>query len=363
MSSTYIKEYKLAFLHNSLAEYRIAFWNDLNKYCDVTIFLTTEGLEDKIYGLTKGKLLTDVKKIKFKNIKNLESCDKIILPPIDSVRNFFYTYIISRRFKYNTILWTEKWDAPNDKQPLAKKIKNKIQYMMFRTVCKKVSCCIAAGTKSQEYLLKLKIHNLKIKKVIDSSTSYDDGNQIDFMDKYGILHTERVILYLGRIIKRKGLRELIMAFKRADLLNAKLLICGEGEYEDECRKLAEGYNNIVFAGKIQPNERLQYYNRADVFVLPSVIIGGVIEAWGLTVNEALACGTPVIASTAVGATYDLIDENNGMVYDENDVNELTKCLKSALDSKIWDKEKIRNDYRIYNVENMAKNFYLAVFGD
>lgn len=362
MNKTCDNRFTVAFMHNSLAEYRIAFWNNLNTRCDVTILLTTKGLEDKIYGLNKGTLNVPVQEFDRKNIKHLCDYERVILPPIDSILNFMIACQVNRVCHGKTVLWTEKWEPPKNKQPVTLRIKNWIVAKMIYIVGTQADICVVSGTKARDYLNQIGIDGKKIKIVIESSTSESSRVVVDFTEKYGISKEDKVILYLGRIMERKGPHNLIKAFKAAQLPNCKLLVCGEGAFLSQCKRLAEGSENIIFAGKVQPENRKQYYERADFFVIPSIILHGV-DVWGLTVNESLECGTPVIASTAVGAAYDLIDENNGMVYDENDVDELTKCLKSALGSKIWDKETIRDDYRIYNVENMAKNFYLAVFDD
>lgn len=99
-------------------------------------------------------------------------------------------------------------------------------------------------------------------------------------------------------------------------------------------------------------------------MLPSIINNGTIEAWGLTVNEALECGTPVITTNAVGSAYDLIDESNGLIVKNNDVEDLRRALNHILvNSNLkYSKQLIMNNYNMnFSVKKMAKGFYNIVF--
>ena len=97
-----------------------------------------------------------------------------------------------------------------------------------------------------------------------------------------------------------------------------------------------------------------------MFVLPSYAYLGTSEAWGLTVNEALEQGTPVVATTVVGAAYDLLDGNCGDMVEENNIESLANGIRKYL--RI-DKNDIENvcieKYSMYSVENMANGFYNA----
>jgi glycosyltransferase involved in cell wall biosynthesis len=68
------------------------------------------------------------------------------------------------------------------------------------------------------------------------------------------------------------------------------------------------------------------YRIGDVFVLPSAYG----ETWGLAVNEALACGRPVLVSDRVGCAPELVSEDCGAVFPWNDLPALTKALGEML---------------------------------
>ena len=181
---------------------------------------------------------------------------------------------------------------------------------------------------------------------------------------YDIPQDASIVLFLGRLIERKGLGVLIRAFYEVlkHKSNTYLLIGGTGEIMDYYRKLISEMHikNIVFAGKVEPNERSAYYSQSNVFVLPSYSYKGIIEAWGLTVNEALEQGTPVIATDAVGAAYDIANGRECIMIPENNTLQLVNSLIMLL-SKEKNSVDCKKLYNQFSVENMAQQFIDALF--
>lgn len=140
------------------------------------------------------------------------------------------------------------------------------------------------------------------------------------------LHSERVILYSGALIPRKGVLELAHAFAavapRYPLLRLRLM--GNGPLEDQLRTLLTPVmEQVVFLGFRDWNDLPAEYAKADVLCVPSRHDG-----WGLVVPEGLAAGLPVIASRRMGAALDLIvDGVNGWLVAPGDVKSLTAALR------------------------------------
>ncbi len=105
-----------------------------------------------------------------------------------------------------------------------------------------------------------------------------------------------------------------------------VLIIGSGPEEEALRRQASqlGLPNVVFVGFVTPAELPAYYGLADVFVFPSLV-----DVWGLVVNEALACGLPVLASRYAGATQELVEPYDGIgeVIDPKDTAAFAKVLE------------------------------------
>lgn len=123
----------------------------------------------------------------------------------------------------------------------------------------------------------------------------------EFREQYGIREDEKMILYLGRIHKIKGIDLLVKAF--ADLVkelkDVKLVIVGPDDgFLQTLKKQIEDLkinDKILFTGPLYGKDKVKAYVDADVYVLPSVY-----EIFSVAVLEACACGTPVIVTNRCG---------------------------------------------------------------
>lgn len=128
-----------------------------------------------------------------------------------------------------------------------------------------------------------------------------------------------------------GIDTLIKAFalvKKQYAGELKLLICGNGTKEQELKKLAEetGYaNDILFAGRISPQEAPRYHNMIDIFVNISLQ-----ESFGVAVIEAMACEKPVVV-TAVGGLKEVAEENvSGLFVPPSDTAKTANAMLDLL---------------------------------
>jgi len=148
-----------------------------------------------------------------------------------------------------------------------------------------------------------------------------------------------VILFIGRLLKLKGVQHLIRAFEEVGrkIEDSILVIAGEGEYKRDLEELAAGSGNpgrIHFIGHVTGRRKWDLYERCNVFVLPSVIDRDKFEAWGLVLNEAMSFGKPVVATDAVGSSEDLIiSGENGFIVRNGDVQELGDALLRILSDR------------------------------
>lgn len=124
----------------------------------------------------------------------------------------------------------------------------------------------------------------------------------DAKEKLG-LGRDFIVLFVGRLIKEKGVIPLLSAAKKTD---KKFLFVGTGPLEETIQKFSKKYKNIILLGCISQHELPLYYSAADVLIVPSVHE----EGFGRVIIEALACGLPVIGSNR-GAIPEAIDESVG----------------------------------------------------
>ena len=111
-------------------------------------------------------------------------------------------------------------------------------------------------------------------------------------------------LFVGRLVKIKGVQDLLAAFRR--YADADLLIAGDGIYEAELRRLAEGLPHVHFLGRQHPAELRRLYRGAIALLVP----GLVYETFGFITLEALGQSTPVIARN-LGAVAEVVRDTGG----------------------------------------------------
>jgi glycosyltransferase involved in cell wall biosynthesis len=135
---------------------------------------------------------------------------------------------------------------------------------------------------------------------------------------------EHYLLYVGRLVEAKGLLDLVEALDALGAGAPTVVAAGEGPLASALE--ASGHFRLL--GFQDQNRLIDLYALADAFVLPSRD-----EPWGVVVNEALACGTPVIASDAVGAAEDLITDGvNGLIVPAGDTAALAGALTAPYPS-------------------------------
>jgi glycosyltransferase involved in cell wall biosynthesis len=152
-----------------------------------------------------------------------------------------------------------------------------------------------------------------------------------------------IILSAGALVERKGHHRIMEALRSlaADGCKAHLVIAGgpgpEGEYEKKLRGLvaASGLESrVILAGAVSAETLAELMSAADIFCLASTN-----EGWPNVVHEALACGTPVVA-TDVGAIPEMLaDPGNGVIIPVNDSVRLQRALATALETH-WDRTAI-----------------------
>ncbi|NPV79455.1 MAG: glycosyltransferase family 4 protein [Firmicutes bacterium] len=111
---------------------------------------------------------------------------------------------------------------------------------------------------------------------------------------------ERLVFYVGRLVYEKGVHVLLDAVPGvlAEMPNVKFVVAGDGYYAGSLREKAANMGlggNVIFTGRIDDQERDALYAAADVAVFPSLY-----EPFGIVALEAMARGTPVVASDTGG---------------------------------------------------------------
>jgi glycosyltransferase involved in cell wall biosynthesis len=155
----------------------------------------------------------------------------------------------------------------------------------------------------------------------------------EFKQKFGIKYSKKILLYIGRIEKTKGLDLLIKVFAdiTKDQNNLLLVIIGNDDgYLEEIRLLINKQkitDNVAIIGYIDEKDKISAYIDADIMIYPRKW-----EPFGLTILEACACGTPVICSTRCGIA-EYINNTAGITFNYN-----FESLKKAITELLINRE-------------------------
>lgn len=148
--------------------------------------------------------------------------------------------------------------------------------------------------------------------------------------KPGKKSTAPLVLYLGRLRFYKSLDVFIRAAKQViEKLPAVLfVIAGEGEEKQHLVELAKQLGiekSISFVGKVSEVEKIKLYQKAWVFVNPSLV-----EGWGITTIEANACGVPVVASNVAGLRDSVYNPHSGILIPYGNVQEFADTISQLI---------------------------------
>jgi 1,2-diacylglycerol 3-alpha-glucosyltransferase len=152
---------------------------------------------------------------------------------------------------------------------------------------------------------------------------------VEFRKKWQL--PSRFILFVGRLVPEKGVFDLLEAYAKLESSiqsEVGLVFAGDGvsrrELERRAKQISPGI--VCFPGFAQREDLAGFYALADVLVLPTHS-----DPWGLVVNEAMACGLPIIVSNVAGCAADLVEDGwNGYVVPPGDSNKLSVAINSLL---------------------------------
>ena len=158
-----------------------------------------------------------------------------------------------------------------------------------------------------------------------------------------------LVVYLGRIKKYKSVDHLLRAFVKVleQVPEARLAVVGDGDDRPRLEQIAKELgiaDRVEFTGFVSEEEKVRWLNRAWVVVNPSSK-----EGWGLTMTEANACGTPVVAANSPGLRDAVKHGETGLLYPYGDVDALADAV-----TRILTDEKLRSKLREGGLKNANK---------
>lgn len=178
---------------------------------------------------------------------------------------------------------------------------------------------------------------------------FKPANKEKIRNKIG-LQNKFSVLFVGRLIEKKGVRVLIEVAKQLPEIN--FIFIGLGPEEDYIKEQAKLNKNIKFLGSVENKKLHEYYNLADIFCIPSQYE----EGFGRVVMEAVACGLPVIGSNKGGIPEAL--DSSVSILDEPTIRVLKKNILTVYSNKEL-YSKLSSNCRKYAEKNFSdKNLNL-----
>lgn len=199
----------------------------------------------------------------------------------------------------------------------------------------------------------------------------DKAMQKSLRENLNILEDDFIVLFVGRIIPYKGVKELIEAIKLINNPKVKLLILGsvnfalkaKSKYHNEVLQLINDHpSKILHTGYIDNSEVYKYHIVANIFVMPSTYE----EPCGLVLFEAMAMGVPIIA-TRSGGIPEVVDKDCAIIMEKE--NNLIQNLANAIIELMSDKT-LKNKMSIHGRARSQKfgmkefyNGYIKILND
>ena len=163
------------------------------------------------------------------------------------------------------------------------------------------------------------------------------------------------IVFLGRLVQRKGILQLIKAYNALDDDAAKrtrLIIGGKGPLRQKAKKMVHHNRNVIFTGYVSEKEKADFLKSADIAVFPS--ISG--ESFGIVLVEAMAAGAGVVLGGSNPGYKSVLGPQPYLLFDPKDTIGFATHMKLFIDD-----EKLRNQMHEWQQEAVGQ-YDISVVG-
>lgn len=361
---------KILFYTNIPSPYRVDFFNELGKYCDLTVIFETgssreradawkeykfqnfngiilEGIRTRIDASFCPQIIKYLNKNTFDYIvvTQLASLTALCAVAYMRIKHIRYCYEGDGGFVGNT---------KGIKAALKRFIIGNAEFC-FSTSRSFDEYCSAYGAKDNA-IYRYPFSSIKEKDILNRVLTKEEKKMYKRIIN---AKEEHVLLAVGQFIHRKGF-DLLLDMGRLLPENVGIYIVG-GIPTEEYLEKKERWNlkHVHFLDFMRKNELVKYYQAADLFVFPTRE-----DIWGLVVNEAMAYGLPVISTERCAAAIEMIQNGiNGYIIPINDVTKMTQSVENILNDNKLLHSMADNALKIarnYTIEEMAQ-VHLKIF--
>lgn len=374
---TQYKIMKVLFLTNIPSPYRVDFFNELGRSCELTVTFEGKTATDRNENW-KGDTVRNYNAIYLKGKRM--SNDSFFCPQIIGVLKQNWDKIIIGRYSSPTSMMAieymrlkkQKFYIEADGGIINKD--NILKYRIKHHLISSASGWLSSGENTTEYLVHYGADRNQCFLYPFTSLKNSDLENADLMRKKGksfykniiMAKEKKMLLSVGSFNYdknygiRKGYHALMRAAERM-CDDIGVYIVGDEPTEEFCEwKKKKNLNHVHFIGFKSKEELKEYYAAADLFVLMTRY-----DIWGLVINEAMSFGLPIITTDKCVAGLELVEENtNGYIVPVDDDKALAEKAMSLIKDEERTKrfgEKSHEIIQRYSIENMAEE-HVSILG-
>ena len=361
---------RVLFITNYASPYKVEFYDELSKYLDVTV-LFSDRIEDQKH--RTGDWFTQgtggFHAVQLTRYAGTFLGENLCLDVLDWLKQSWDAVVLCG-YSCPTVMLAMAWlkwkRIPFYIQAdggLIRKDSRK-KYLFKRFLVSQASYWISSGRYTTKYLVHYgakenAMHyypftSLWQKDILTQVPSLEEKRQL--RQKLGMTE-EKIVLYVGRYDPKKGMDDLLHAAPELGADTGVFLVGGEPNEEHLAFCRENNVANAHFVGFKRKEALAEYYMAADVLVLPTKS-----DVWGLVINEAMACGLPVITTDQCVAGLELIENGiNGYIVPVDDQSALIAAIHRLLQDDFTQMGAAALEtIRPYTMENMVKA-YVKIF--
>jgi glycosyltransferase involved in cell wall biosynthesis len=287
-----------------------------------------------------------------KNIKSNKNIQLAVVNPSLLNRSFFRDGLFAKQLANNNlpfVVFFHGWDL-NFERTVTKKYIN-----FFLTSFGKAEKIFVLSEDFKEKIIEWNYQG----DVIVQTTTVDANlaNNFSIEDKFSKVTTDNTttkILFLSRIIKEKGIFELIDAFENLNkrINNLELIIAGDGEAFNQLKNIVKDKKHIKLTGHVEGERKITLLKECDIYILPSYT-----EGLPISVLEAMLFGLPVITTKVGGLKKFFKDEKMGYFIETKNSTDIENKIEFMLKNK--DKLKEISKFNYQYAQNNLTNDVVA----
>ena len=365
---------KVLFLTNIPSPYRVDFFEELGKLCELTVLYELRQATDRDAAWQNERARKTYEEVYLKPVIRQESSAWC-----PGVRDYLNSE------KYDIIV-VGVYSTPTGMQAIRYMKRHKIPYLIScdggfaaygeRLIKRRMKTYFLSGARaylssgrlSDEYLTFYGADRERIYRFPFTSLRAEDilSKPVEAAQKRALreklgMSEEKILLFVGSFIPRKGVDVLLRALarmQRDDRARAKTgsvgayLVGGQETEEYEAIVEREQLKNVHFLPFHKSDELAEYYRAADLFVLPTRE-----DIWGLVIGEALGYGIPVVTTDRCAAGVELLEDGAGSLVPTEDEKALAEAITGILEDdelRAQMGQKALSKISDYTVEEMAK---------